>query len=1016
MHRTQTRLTDLARAGFSDLDRSLELLSEAESLSGCGHTTMLRDLGTAADPDSALDGLVFLLRAAPTAMAQLLAMSSVNPAQSESRGSSPLERLIIVIGASSGLCDFFVRNPDHIASLFARPPYLPLAHDLRVDLLESVNGCDGFARLSSSFTAEDAWTAMRSRYRSHLARIAAYDLGVADPVAEVDAVAATLADLAAATLEASLAVARTSITAPDRDNSHSGTFLRTEVEATRFAVIGMGKAGARELNYASDVDVIFVAEGNARANLSDARAIDIATRLAKLVIRGVASPGVEPALWDIDTNLRPEGKDGVLVRTLGSHIAYYERWAKSWEFQALIKARPLAGDRDLGTRYCVALSPFVWDSAGREQFVESVQRMRARVIEALPPDEIEFQLKLGPGGLRDIEFTVQLLQLVHGRGDESVRHANTQEALAALATSGYIGRSEAAEFAHDYRVLRLLEHRLQLHHLRRTHVIPELEREQRVLARSTGLATTAAGVIEYWSDVKHRVKTLHERLFYRPLLAAVASISGEGRNLTGAQAQARLASIGFDDPRGALAHIAALTSGISRRAAIQRTLLPVILQWIADGSDPDYGLLAFRRLSENLASSYWFLRMLRDSSGAARRLATVLSGSRFIGELVEHLPDTVAWLDHESNLTPRPVDDCREEISAILVRHSTPEGAAAALRAFRRRESLRLAFSTALGLCTFDELAYGLSDVTTVYLDGVVSVIRRTLPESHRADFEFAVIALGRYGGRELGFGSDTDVMYVYRSRAHDGESAQALAQKFVALIAHMTDDDRLPFQLDVGLRPEGKNGPLVRSLDSYRAYYQRWSRPWEAQALLRARGVAGTAPLIEAFVAMIDTIRFPLVMTPSDSGDVRRMKARVERERLPRGADPWRHAKLGRGSLSDVEWLIQLIQLKHGNEFPELRTTSTMRALEEAVKAGFIDDADASTLRAAWHIASRVRSAATLLTNRSSDALPADQRALEGISRILGYPPRSANIVEHDYLAATRRSRAVFERLFYTP
>ena len=1016
MRRNQLSLTDLARAGFSDLERSLEFLREGEILSGYASQDLLGGLSASADPDAAVEGLVLLLRIAPEFVEPFIVVERSRTTPPGLGEPSPFERLMVVFGASTGLREFFMRNPSTLEALVSPPIDLPSAEALRRDLLDSVDSCDGFARLSASFTEEQAWVALRTRYRRQLARIAAYDLALSDPVSGVDAVAATLADLAASALDASLAVARARFVARAGSDSPTSGFSRDEVVATRLAIVGMGKAGARELNYVSDVDVIFVAEGNASSGLSDGRAVDIATRLAMSTMRGIASPGLEPALWEVDANLRPEGKAGVLVRTLESHKAYYERWAKSWEFQALIKARPLAGDSELGARYSAAVSPLVWSSAAREQFVESVQRMRERVIEAISPDETEFQLKLGPGGLRDIEFTVQLLQLVHGKSDEFVRQANTQEALSALAESGYIGRVEAAEFAHDYRVLRLLEHRLQLRHLRRTHVMPQSEKDRRILARSTGLAPTAAGVIEHCGTVKHRVRTLHERLFYRPLLAVVATTPSDDLNLTSAQAAARLAAIGFENPRGALAHIAALTVGVSRRAAIQRHLAPAILQWFADGADPDYGLLAFRRLSENLGSSYWFLRMLRDSSGAAKRLTTVLSGSRYVGELVEHLPDAVAWLENEEELKPRPYEVYRDDVAAILARRNTPEAAATALRTLRRRECLRLAFSTVLGLCTLEELARGLSDVTTAHLDGTVAVVRQGLTKPHHDDFEFAVVALGRYGGRELGFGSDVDVMYVYRSGAGKGRSAQALAELIVAEIARLTGDDQLPFRLDLGLRPEGKNGPRVRSLDSYRAYYKRWSQPWEAQALLRARGVVGDAPLIEEFIEMADEIRFPATVTPSDLREVRRIKARVESERLPRGADPWRHVKLGRGSLSDVEWLVQLVQLEHGNRVSGLRTTSTLAALDAAARGGLIDAVDAKKLRTAWEFSSRVRSGATLWANRSSDVLPADQHALEGLARILGYPPRSANFVEHDYLAVTRRSRAVFERLFYTP
>ena len=341
-----------------------------------------------------------------------------------------------------------------------------------------------------------------------------------------------MADLAAAALDASLAIARATT-----------RFPADEVAGTRLAIIGMGKAGARELNYVSDVDVIFVAGG---AGIPDERAVEIATRLAMDTMRGIQELALEPPLWEVDANLRPEGKDGALVRTLDSHRAYYERWAKNWEFQALLKARPLAGDRRAwATRFVEMVAPRVWGSASHEGFVESVQRMRERVTENIPAAEVDVQLKLGPGGLRDVEFTIQLLQLVHGQADPGVRQPATLDALDALARGGYIGREEAAEFARDYRFLRLLEHRLQLSRLRRTHLMPRDENALRVLARATGLHSTAAALIEDWRRTQHAVRSLHERLFYRPLLSAVAALPDGGISLTSEQAEARLAAIGF---------------------------------------------------------------------------------------------------------------------------------------------------------------------------------------------------------------------------------------------------------------------------------------------------------------------------------------------------------------------------------------------------------------------------------------------------------------------------------------
>ena len=895
-------------------------------------------------------------------------------------------RLVEVLGASEGLAAFLVRHPRELAGFADAYPAPPPVAQYRASLMAAVEGLSG----------EDARNALRVAYRRELTRLAAWDLDHPEPIEVVQRVAAALADLAAAALDAGLAIARA-----------GSRFPAEEVAATRLAIIGMGKAGARELNYLSDVDVIFVGGGE---GISDTRAIEIGTRLAVDTMHAIHELAVEPPLWEVDANLRPEGKDGALVRTLESHLAYYDRWAKSWEFQALLKARAMAGDLELGEQFVAGVAPKVWSASSREGFVESVQRMRERVMQHIPHDEVDVQLKLGPGGLRDVEFTIQLLQLVHGQADPEIRQRATLDALAALADRGYIGRVEAAEFGRDYRFLRLLEHRLQLARLRRTHLMPRGESEQRALARGTRLASTASALVEAWREVQQEVRSLHERLFYRPLLSAVAALPEDGYALTSEQAEARLAAIGFRDPRGALHHIAALTGGVSRRAAIQRTLLPVMLQWFADGADPDYGLLAFRRLSDDLGEAYWFLRMLRDSSGAAERLTHVLASSRFVGSLFERLPEATAWLENDAELRPRTLEELLEETDATIARHvGDVDAAATALRTARRREVLRLSLAAIVGLIGVEELGPALSAVTTAILSGALRLAHRWGDE-----VEFGVIAMGRYGGAELGFGSDADIMYVYRPAGCEPEVAQKRAEQIVHEIKRLTEDLRLPLDLDLGLRPEGKNGAIVRSLESYRAYYERWSLTWEAQALLRARGVAGDAGLLAGFAAMADAVRYPSDITADAVREVKRIKARVESERLPQGADPARHLKLGRGSLSDVEWLVQLVQLEHAHEVPELRTTSTLTALDAAVDAGLVSRPDADRLRAAWLIASRARSAMTLWTAKTADVLPTDRQALEGVARLMEYPPHSATQLEEDYLRTTRIARQVFERLFY--
>ncbi|WP_296194668.1 bifunctional [glutamine synthetase] adenylyltransferase/[glutamine synthetase]-adenylyl-L-tyrosine phosphorylase [uncultured Microbacterium sp.] len=998
-------LTGLARLGFAALGSSGGRIEELETLVGAPREEWIGDAAGSADPDAVVESLVLVARRRAEPVARVLA--------------DPVGRraVWVLLGVSDGFGAFYARHPDELLDLLVERRALPSAEELREELLSAIDAHDADEGRHAPFAADgssESWNALRVAYRRMLARIAVFDALAEDPVGVVRSVSGSLADAAGAALEASLAVARRRISSAG--HGPGALFPHDDVASVELAIIGMGKTGARELNYVSDVDVIFVggAPDDVIERLGESRVIDIATRLAVQTMRGLGEFDTEPPLWEVDANLRPEGKQGALVRSLASHVAYYERWAKSWEFQALLKARVIAGDLELGRRYIEAVQPRVWTSAAREAFVESVQKMRERVMEHIPADEADAQLKLGAGGIRDIEFTVQLLQLVHGLTDETIRQRGTLDALDALVAEGYIGRAEAEAFGRDYRMLRVLEHRVQLAQLQRTHLMPRDAEGLRRLARGSRLAETGAGVWELWEQIKREVREIHVRLFYRPLLSAVASVPDLERALSTDEAHDRLAAIGFRDPKGALRAIGALTSGLSRKATIQRHLMPVMLSWFGDGVDPDYGLAAFRRVSERLGDTPWFLRMLRDSSGAAERLTRVLSGSRYIGELMEWIPESVAWLDDPDALRPRSGVVLQEEARAIQSRHGDVDSAMRAVRALRRRELLRTAIAAVLEVTRIQDLADALTTITDVTIQATLRAVRRDIVPDDASSLDFAIIAMGRFGGAELGFGSDADVLYVYRPEQVPGEQAADLARRIVQELRRHSEDFRAPLDLDADLRPEGRNGPLVRTLDSYREYYGRWSLSWEAQALLRARGTAGSVKLIDAFMAVADEVRYPERADPQGLREIRRIKARVEAERLPQGVDRRRHLKLGPGTLSDVEWLVQLLQLEHAHAVPGLRTTSTLEALDAAVEAGLIPEASAGRLRDAWLLSSRLRSANTLLTGRTSDVLPTDRRELDGIGRLLDYAPRSASAVEEDYFRTTRRARAVFEKLFY--
>ncbi|WP_302183729.1 bifunctional [glutamine synthetase] adenylyltransferase/[glutamine synthetase]-adenylyl-L-tyrosine phosphorylase [Rothia santali] len=1018
----------LAGIGFTDLGGAQRWLSSRE-LEGLDGARLLEGLKFSPSPDVALKNIVRILADRPEFSRRV----------EQGPGALSLYRLL---GASEALGEFLLRRPEHLPVFDEDPAELRRAvrgsgpEAYREALHRAVGSDPGAAQPVAELTGDDAAVALRVAYRAQLTRIAIADVCTDEPVDFMPAVGAALADLAGAAVDAALAVARAELAEEEPGAAD-----------VALAVIGMGKCGARELNYVSDVDVIYVVgpagagpdgtapDASGSTADADTTAPDeqtqnrIGTRLVKRISALINGLAPEPGLWEVDANLRPEGKDGPLVRTVESHRVYYSRWAANWEFQALMKARPIAGDPALGREYLEAIVPFVWEASGREGFVDSVQAMRHRVTDNIPAEERERQIKLGPGGLRDVEFTVQLLQLVHGRTDEQVRTRSTTDSLEALSERSFIGRGDAARFSREYRWLRLLEHRIQLLHLRRTHLMPAKEAEQLVVARGMKgpgerEKITPAAFLDSWRAVKRSVRGLHERLFFRPLLAAVAHLSAAEVALTSEAARDRLAALGYLDPKGAMRHIEALTRGLSRRSEIQRAILPVLLGWFADGVDPDAGLLGFRRVSEALGQTHWYLKMLRDSSVAAERLCSILSSSRFVTDLLEDEPESIAWLDRDDQLRPIGFEALWTEIRAKISRHTEADSAVRMVRLIRRREILRIAMGETSGLLTSEEIMRGLSHVDQVTVLGAQRAAEREMysQQGQRPLTDLVIVGMGRQGGSEIGYGSDADVMFVHRPwKGADEREAAAQAGALISRIMQLLKMPTTPairaektLLIDADLRPEGKAGPLVRSLDSYAEYYERWADTWEFQALLRARPLSGSADLAESFVRLIDPYRYPAEFPEHRVREVRRVKARVEAERMPRGADPHRQLKLGRGGLSDVEWLVQLFQLRYAHEHPSLKTTSTLVALAEMVSCGLVAAEDAETLETAWRLATRIRGANVLRSGRASDSLPSSRRDLDATARWVGYGPDCAGQLEEDYLRITRRARAVYEKLFY--
>ena len=905
-------------------------------------------------------------------------------------------RLFGVLGSSLALGDHLVANPQawHLLQGNVR---LPSPEELRAAFAECVAE-------PPSAAGSVVWR-LRELYRNRLLVLAAMDLAPTvenEPVLSFRSVGAHLADLADAALGAALSVAEAGVCGDETP--------------PRLAIIAMGKCGARELNYVSDVDVIFVAEP---AGPMSARIAGELMRLAS------------DAFFQVDAGLRPEGRHGELVRTLDSHVAYYQQWAKTWEFQALLKARPAAGDAELGKQYIDTLMPMVWNACERADFVPEVQAMRRRVEQLVPAEVRNRELKLGTGGLRDVEFAVQLLQLVHGRNDESLHVASTVDALAALGAGGYVGRDDTANLTASYEFLRLLEHRLQLQRLKRTHMLPASDDDEamRWLARAAHVRPDGSrdrlGVLRDELKRHHlRVSRLHTKLFYQPLLESLAPEGLEfSEGMTPAAAERQLAALGYEAPHSALTHLSALINQSGRRGRVQSVLLPRLLDWLSDTPDPDTGLLAYRRLSEVMVSQRWYLSTLRDKPAVAKRLMHVLGTSSLRAGAADACTGGGAELQRRAGgaeaarRRPRGGGGCVGGIGGPAERPGSchchcafaapprigPRRIGRSAGHARRHRRMRGA-DRGLGGGAAGRAGRG---------DPGQPSRQRSSSGGDRGDrdgparWPRAGLRVGRRravrlraGRRRSGFGRG--------EVGGDGRRADPCAA------GHAQCGPAAG-----GRRQSAARGPQRTAGPHARLVCRVLRRSGRSRG--RSRRCCGltrspvTRSWVERFLHMVDKTRYPAGGVSADAVlEIRRMKARIDSERLPRGADPKTHTKLGRGGLADIEWTVQLLQLRYASEIEALHNTSTLESLDAAAEAGLITTEDADLLREAWLTATRARNALVLVRGKPTDQLPGPGRQLNTVAVAAGWA-RNGDGGEFldNYLRVTRRAKAVVHKIF---
>jgi glutamate-ammonia-ligase adenylyltransferase len=911
-----------------------------------------------------------------------------------------LADLLSLFGASRYLSDILVRDPS-LYGMFAEgdSPRTRAQYDSAVRSAVRALG-----------RPESRRDALRRVKRREFLRIGWRDLARRAPLTEITG---EISDLADSLVEAALELAREEV---------DPRFPEAR-QAVRLAVIAMGKLGARELNYSSDIDLMFVMDTDVPQSEAHRR---YGSRLAETLIAVLAEESSEGRCFRVDMRLRPEGRMGALARSYGAFREYYDRWVETWERQALIKARPVAGDRDLGERFMALIEPVVYRRLQAASLIEDVREMRAAVEQkldgsgVLERDLLERNVKEGRGTIREVEFTVQLLQLLFGADHPHLRARDTWRALERLEAAGLLTPEERRTFGEGYRFFREVEHRLQLMNDLPVRLVPVDPAELRRLGRSMGLPDGDT-FLECYRKHSMAVRELADAIHAR--LGAEGGAADGGRTAVlradqpeGAGAvRAELERRGFPEPERALEALVRLAAGApqyrhpSATRRLFADLYPHVMDACSAAADPTWALQGLADFTDRKVLHRALYQTWLEHPEALRSLCAFAGGAPVALRTVVRYPELSDQVTDEELLARRRT---REELEADLGERMAAaqvwERKLSVLRRFKLREYVRLAARRVLRPVPAAEETAEWSGVADTLLRAALSaaVERAGAPPGG-----FAVLGLGRLGGRDLHFASDLDLMYVFR--AGEGRTQQEfelIAQSLGQALQAITDEGKL-FDLDLRLRPEGKQGFSVASLEAVRRYYGEGGRAetWEFQMLTRARPVAGDESVSREFLEIVRPRVYRTPMPELWPEEIRAMKRRIETERV-RPAERERHVKLGPGGLSDIEFLVQYLQLAHGGETPEVRDPTTVGAIRALALAGRLAPEEARTLLAGHDLLTRIRQTLALLPDARSDLLPlaaGEERLGAALARALRFDAMES--LHEEYRRATARVRDVF-------
>ncbi|MBI4609685.1 MAG: bifunctional [glutamate--ammonia ligase]-adenylyl-L-tyrosine phosphorylase/[glutamate--ammonia-ligase] adenylyltransferase [Candidatus Rokubacteria bacterium] len=914
-------------------------------------------------------------------------------------GAVPL--LAVLGGGSQFLADTLRRYPTVL-------PWLLEPDTMRARLRDEL-AAELAANLAPFSSLKARWNVLRRFKYRELLRIGCRDLlGDADLTVTTE----ELSRLADACLEAAWRMADAECRA------RYGAPLTVSGEEAGLAIIGMGKLGGEELNYSSDIDLVFVysEDGEAERGFSNA---EYFTRVARGVVVALESVTEEGYAFRVDVRLRPEGRMGPLVLSLDGYRTYFAERAEPWERQALIKARPAGGDRRVGERFLQLIRPFVYRPGVDPEIVSQVRAMKREIDRSLRAKGGErANVKLGVGGIREVEFLVQALQLLYGGDDPWLRERNTLRAIFRLTERGYLSPVLARRLSAAYTFLRTVEHRLQIVHEFQTHTLPSDPGELGRLARRTGIQLpperAARTFRSRYRAVTHEVHRAFSAFFEAPPVAVkrprIPSV-------------AALRATGFVDPERARQNLRLILEGrplIPYPEPAQKALLrifSVLLDALWKSPDPDEALNQFERFVAAMGPRAAHLELLADSPDLLASLVTLCARGEPLAQLLTTQPDLLPRLaDPTAFRSPRREGDFRRELALALEPGLSLAERKDRLRRAKQGEELGIIWRFLLGVTTVD----GFSRELTGLADAAVAVAwaiavaplddgREAPPGTLKPLGPAVIVGLGKFGGRELTTGSDLDLFVIYEG----GDAAHAFydraVERFAGVLGDITAAGTV-FPVDLRLRPGSKGSGFASSLAALEGYYREWADLWERQSLARARVVWGDARLARRVWRALREIVYRRSLSVAELKGIREIRQRMELE-LGKETPGRFHVKYGRGGLVDVEFVVQALQLAHGHRLPALRRANTLAALRALGRHGFLAERDAAALADHYRFLRRVSASLRLFGARPPDGLEVAGPMPARVARGLDFPDRSGFLAE--YRRRTAEVRKIYDRVF---